>query len=159
MWMLAVVLVVVVALLVVAKRMKIERVVVVALLCAVVGMPQVSSAAGSYGAVVEKGFRGCTIAPESGVVICFQSLTVNSRSRGMFLQASRAADLSLARWDTGPATLFVRAFSVSADRPPSHTYLASADLVMPRLACRGDFRFRVSEGVVGLESFAGACTP
>lgn len=189
MWMWAVVLVVVVTVPVVAKRMdrrrgshgasrtpgfpgtrggrasgvgariKRQLVVVAALLCAVVGMPQMSSAAGSYGAVVEKGFRGCTTAPESGVVICFQSPTVNSRSGGMFLQAWRAADLYLARWDSGPATMFVRAVIVSADSPPALTYVASADLVMPQLACREEYRFRALDSVVRLESVAIACTP
>ena len=36
-------------------RMKRESVVIAAMLCAVAGMPQTASAAGSYGAVVEKG--------------------------------------------------------------------------------------------------------
>ena len=144
-------------------RMLKESVVIAALLCAVVGMPQTASAAGSYGAVVEKGVRGCTTDPQSGVVICFQSPSVNSQSRGMFLQVWRAADFYPARWDTGSATLFVRAVSVSAESPPSSrpvlTYLASADLVTPQLACREDFRFQASGGVVRLESFVSACKP
>ena len=124
-------------------------------------MPQTASAAGSYGAVVEKGVRGCTTDPQSGVVICFQSPSVDALSRRMFLQVWRAADFSPARWDAGPATLFVRAVSVSAESPPASrpvfTYLASADLVRPRLACREDFWFQASDGVVRLESFASDC--
>ena len=148
-------------------RMARESVVIAAVLGAVVGMPQTASAAGSYGAVVEKGFRGCTTAPQSGVVICFRSPSVNSQSRDMFLQVWRAADFHPAPWDTGPATLFVRAVSVSAESPtasapasrPVLTYLADADLVLPQLACREDFRFQASDGVVRLESFVSACTP
>src|SRR6478735_8887690 len=138
-------------------------VVVVGLLCAVLGMPQTTSAAGSYGAVVEKGVRGCTTDPASRVVICFESPSVNSQSRGMFLQAWRAAHVYLARWDTGPPTLRVRAVTVTAASSPTSrpglTYLATADLVMPQLACRDDFRFQASDGVVQLESFVSACKP
>lgn len=136
-------------------------VVIAVLLCAVVGMPQTTSAAGSYGAIVEKGVRGCATDRESGVVICFESPSVNAQSRGMFLQAWRASHLYLARWDTGPVTLRVRTVSVSAQSPPGSrpvlTYIASADLVMPHLACREDFRFRVSAGVVRLENLVSAC--
>src|SRR6476620_5987910 len=115
-------------------RMNRASVVVVGLLCAVLGMPQTTSAAGSYGAVVEKRVRGCTTDPASRVVICFESPSVNSQSRGVFLQAWRAAHVYLARWDTGPPTLRVRAVSVTvtaASSPtsrPGLTYLATADL-------------------------------
>ena len=138
--------------------------VVMALLCAaVLGFPPTASAAGSYGAVVEKGVRDCTTDWDSGVVICFESPSVNSHSRDMFLQAWRTAHFHLARWDTGPATLRVRTVSVTAASlsggRPVLTYLASADLLMPELACHDDFRFVASDGAVRLESFLSACKP
>ena len=138
--------------------------VVMALLCAaVLGFPPTASAAGSYGAVVEKGVRDCTTDWDSGVVICFESPTVDSPSRGMFLQAWRTAHPHLARWDTGPAMLRVRTMSASAAIPPGGrrvlTYLARTDLVMPELVCRDDFRFLGSDGAVRLESFVSACKP
>jgi hypothetical protein len=138
--------------------------VVMALMCAAaLGFPPTTSAAGSYGAVVEKGVRDCTVDRDSGVVICFESPSVNSQSRGLFLQAWRTAHLHLARWDTGPAMLRVRTMSVSAAISPRDrrviTYLASADLVLPELVCRDDFRFLASDGAVRLESFLSACQP
>jgi hypothetical protein len=138
--------------------------VVMALSCAaVLGFPPTTSAAGSYGAVVERGVRDCTTDLDSRVVICFESPSVNSQSRGMFLQAWRTAHLYLARWDTGPAMLRVRTMSVSAAISPRDrrviTYLASADLVLPELVCRDDFRFLASDGAVRLESFLSACQP
>jgi hypothetical protein len=138
-------------------------VVFAAVLCAVVGMPPTASDAGSYGAVVEKGFRDCATAPESAVVICFQSPSVTYQSRGMFLQAWRAADVDFARWDSEPATLFVREVSVATESlPPSRrvlTYMSSADLVTPEKACREDMQFQASDGVVGSESSVSARTP
>ena len=138
-------------------------VVVVGVVCAVLAVPQTASAAGSYGAVVEKGVRGCTTESESRVVICFQSPGVDSRSRGIFLQAWHATHHYLARWDSGPATLRVRAMvAVPGSQPASRpvaTYLATADLVMPRLACRDDFRFHASDGVVQLKSVVSDCKP
>jgi hypothetical protein len=138
--------------------------VVMALMCAAaLGFPPTTSAAGSYGAVVEKGIRDCAIDRDSGVVICFESPSVNSQSRGLFLQAWRTAHLYLARWDTGPAMLRVRTMSVSAVISPRDrrviTYLVSTDLVTPELVCRDDFRFLGSDGAVRLESFVSACTP
>ena len=144
-------------------RMKRQSVVTVALLCAVVGMPQTTSAAGNYGAIVEKGVRGCVTDPRSGVVICFESPTVNSQSRSAFLQAWRSVHLHPVRSDAGPTTLFVRTVSVGAastqDSRPVLTYLASADLVMPEMACTADFRFRASDGVMRLTSLVIACLP
>jgi hypothetical protein len=141
--------------------MKRASVVVVFLLWAVLGTPPTAFASGSYGAVVEKGVRDCTTDRGSGVVICFESPSVNSQSRGMFLQAWRTAHLYLARWDTGPAMLRVRTMSASAAISPLGrrviTYLASTDLVTPELVCRDDFRFLASDGAVRLESFLSAC--
>ena len=101
--------------------------VIAASLCAAVAMPQTAAAAGSYGAVVEKGFRGCATAPESAVVICFQSPSVSSQSKGRFLQAWRAVDFCLAPWNTEPATWYVRAVSVRNEGLPANrpvlTYL------------------------------------
>ena len=118
---------------------------------------------GQSGAVVEKGFRDCATAPESAVVICFQSPSVTYQSRGMFLQAWRAADVDFARWDSEPATLFVREVSVATESlPPSRrvlTYMSSADLVTPEKACREDMQFQASDGVVGSESSVSARTP
>jgi len=144
-------------------RMKRQSVVMVALLCAVVTLPQTTSAAGSYGAIVEKGFRGCLTDSRSGVVICFQSPTVNSQARGVFLQAWRSAPVHLAGSGSGPTTLFVRAVSARAsspqDGPPVVTYLASADLVGPDLACTADFRISGVDGVERLEGLVIACSP
>ena len=144
-------------------RMRRLSLVIVALVGAVVGMPQTTSAAGSYGAVVEKGFRGCATDPASGVVICFESPSVSSQSRNAFLQAWRAAHFHPTRSDAGAATLFVRTVSVTAEGPqasrPVLTYVATADLVMPDTACREDFRFRASYGVVQLVSVVITCTP
>jgi hypothetical protein len=138
-------------------------VVVVALVCSVLGMPQTTSAAGSYGAVVEKGVRDCTTDRESGVVVCFESHSVSSQSRDLFLQAWRSAHVSLARWDTWPAMLRVRAVSATAASPPSGrqvlTYLASADHVMPQLVCRDEFRFQGSSSVDPLPRFVSTCQP
>ena len=146
-----------------AARMRRLSLVIVALVGAVVGMPQTTSAAGSYGAVVEKGFRGCATDPASGVVICFESPGVSSQSRSAFLQAWRAAHFHPTRSDAGPATLFVRTVSVTAESPqasrPVVTYVATADLVMPDTACREDFRFRSSGGVVQLVSVVITCKP
>lgn len=136
---------------------------VVALLCAVVGMPQSASAAGSYGAVVEKGVRGCTDNPVSRIVVCFESPTVNSPSRGMLLPTWRAAHFYLGPWDTGPVTLRVRAVSKTTTLPsgsrPVLTYLAKADHVTPEMSCRDDFQFESSDGVVRLTSVVSACKP
>ena len=136
---------------------------VLALLCAVLGMPQTTSAAGSYGAVVERGVRDCTTDTESGVVICFESRSVNSQSRDMVLEMWRTAHLYLARWDNGPAMLRVRAMSVTDAGPPGErpvlTYLASADLVIADLVCQDDFRFVASDGAVRLESLLSTCKP
>jgi len=138
-------------------------VVVVGVLCAVLGMPQTASAAGSYGAVVEKGVRGCTTESESRVVICFESPGVNSRSRSMFLQAWHATHHYLPRWDSGPATMRVRTMvAVPGSQPVNRqvaAYRATTDLVTPRLACRDDLRFHAWDGVVRLESLVSDCTP
>ena len=146
-----------------SARMKRDAVVIAALMCVVVGMPQTAAAAGSYGAVVEKGVRGCTAAPGSDLVICFASPSVNSQSQGLFLQAWRSAHLYVARWDTGPAMLRVRDVSVSAQglpaSPPALTYRAAADLVMPELRCRDEFRFHAAKGVARLRSIISVCEP
>ena len=138
-------------------------VVVVVLSCAALGMPQASSAAGSYGAVVEKGVRDCATEWESGVVICFESPSANYLPHGAFLKAWHAAHFYLARSDTSPATVRVRAVSVSVKGLPGGrpvlTYLARADLVMSDMACREDLQFQASNGDVQLESLASACEP
>jgi hypothetical protein len=163
MWMWVVVLVIAVVVLAASgrgARMGRDPVVVAALLVAVVGAPQTASAAGSYGAIVEKGMRGCTTDPESGVVICFESPSVDSPSRGTFLQAWRAADVSFPPWDDVPAALFVRAVSVSAQGTPAgrpvFTY-ARADLIMPRLACREVFWFQSSDSAVRSVNHVSTC--
>jgi hypothetical protein len=115
--------------------MKTDWVVIAALLGAVLGMPQTASAAGSYGAVVEKGMRGCTTDPQSETVICFESPGVSLRSRDLFLEAWRAAHVSPTRRVAGPATLYVLTSCVRAERPPAAgavpTYLAGAAVVAP----------------------------
>jgi hypothetical protein len=81
----------------------------------------------------------------------------------LFLQAWRSAHVSLARWDTWPAMLRVRAVSATAASPPSGrqvlTYLASADHVMPQLVCRDEFRFQGSSSVDPLPRFVSTCQP
>lgn len=142
---------------------KSQSLVMVALLCAVVALPQTTSAAGSYGAIVEKGFRDCLTDSRTGVVICFQSPTVNAQSRRVFLQAWRAAPVHLAGSDSGPATLFVRAVSASAARHHDGagvvTHHASADLVMEDMACTADFRIRAVDDVVRLGGLVVTCLP
>ena len=143
--------------------MQTKAVVLAARLCAVVGMPQTAAAAGSYGAVVEQGVRGCTTAPGSDLLICFDSPSVSSQSQGLFLQAWRSAHLYVAGWDSGPAMLRVRDVSASAQGPPASppalTYRATADLVMPELRCCDEFRFHASNGVARLGSIISVCEP
>lgn len=138
-------------------------IVLAALSCAAIAVPQTAAAAGSYGAVMEKGVRGCTADQDSRLVLCFESPSVNQESRAMFLQGWPAAHLSLARWDTAAATLRIRSVSVLAPRVttsgPVLSYLARADHVTPDLACRDNFQFESSEGAVRLTSLVSACKP
>ena len=142
--------------------MKRAPVVVLVLLWAV-GIPPTASASGSYGAVVEKGVRGCATDGPTGIVICFEAPTVNPKSRDVFLQLWRAASPSLGWGHTNTATMRVRSVSVTAGTPqagrPVVTYVARADLVLPLLACRDDFRFHASNGRIWPERIVSDCKP
>jgi len=87
--------------------MKRAWVVVIVVLCAVLGIPPSAFASGSYGAVVEKGVRGCTTDDLTGIVICFESPSVNPKSRGVFLQVWRAASPYFDWGHTNTATMRV----------------------------------------------------
>lgn len=137
---------------------------VVALLgCVFCALPT-AHASGSYGAVVEKGVRGCTTDHETGIVICFESPTVNARSRGVFLQVWPAASHHFRSGDG--ATVMLRVRSLSAERAGTPvagqqviSYAARADRVLPLLGCRDDLRFHASHGTTRLESIVSECTP
>lgn len=143
--------------------MKRAPVVVVVVLCAVFGVPPTASAAGSYGAVVEKGVRGCTAEDQAGIVICFDAPGVNRRSQGVFLQVWRGAGPYLGLRPTDTAMLRVRSMSVAAGIPEEGrtviTYVARADRVLPLLACNDHFRFQGSNGDIRLVSFVSDCKP
>ena len=143
--------------------MKRASVVVSVLLCAVFGIPPTAFASGSYGAVVEKGVRGCTTDDLTGIVICFESPSVDLKSRGVFLEVWQAASPSFGWGHTNTATMRVRSMFVTAGTSPSGrpvvTYSARADLVMPRLACRDDFRFQSSNGSIWPERIVSDCKP
>lgn len=143
--------------------MKTASVVAVVLSCSVLGSPQGASAAGSYGAIVERGVRDCTTAPQSALVICFESPSVDSDSRDTFLQAWRAAPPTLTLWDSGARMVRVRAVSATSTSAPSgraaFTCLARADHLARDLVCRDDFGFQASQRVVRMERFASACEP
>ena len=143
--------------------MKRASVVVVVLLSSVFcGLPT-AHASGSYGAVVEKGMRGCTTDHETRIVICFEAPSVNAQSRGLFLDVWPAAGSSFGRGGTTSATMRVRSVSVTAGTPragrPVTTYVARADRVLPLLECRDDFRFRASNGTIRLQSVVSDCRP
>ncbi|MEO7423166.1 MAG: hypothetical protein ABIU87_12325 [Ornithinibacter sp.] len=141
--------------------MKRASVAVVVVLCAVFGIPPTAFAAGSYGAVVEKGVRGCTADDQTGIVICFEAPSVNPRSQGVFLQVWQAVSPYLQWRTTDTATLRVRSVSVGAGTPqegrPVTTYAARADRVLPLLACNDDFRFQASNGNIRLVSIVSDC--
>ena len=143
--------------------MKRASVVVVFLLWAVFGTPPTAFASGSYGAVVEKGVRGCATDDLTGIVICFEAPSVNPESRGVFLQVWRAASPYLGWGHTNTATMRVRSVSGTAGTPqagrPVVTYVARADLVLPLLACRDDFRFQASNGSIWPERIVSDCKP
>ena len=143
--------------------MKRASVVVSVLLCAVFGIPPTAFASGSYGAVVEKGVRGCTTDDLTRIVICFESPSVNLKSRGVFLEVWQAASPSFGRSHTNTATMRVRSMFVTTGTSPAGrpvvTYSARADLVFPLLACREDFRFHASDGSIWPEPIVSACKP
>ncbi len=143
--------------------MKRASVVVSVLLCAVFGIPPTAFASGSYGAVVEKGVRGCTTDDLTRIVICFESPSLNLKSRGVFLQVWQAASPSFGWGHTNTATMRVRSMFVTAGTPPAGrpevTYSARADLVLPLLTCRDDFRFHASNGSIWPEPIVSACKP
>ena len=143
--------------------MKRAWVVVIVVLCAVLGIPPSAFASGSYGAVVEKGVRGCTTDDLTGIVICFESPSVNPKSRGVFLQVWRAASPYFDWGHTNTATMRVRSVSVTAGTPqagrPVVTYVVRADVLLPLLTCRDDFRFHASKGRTWPERFVSDCEP
>jgi len=143
--------------------MKRAAVVVILLLCAVFGIPPTAFASGSYGAVVEKGVRGCATDDLTGIVICFESPSVNLRSRGVFLQLWRAASPYFDWGHTNTATMRVRSVSVTAGTPqagsPVVTYVARADVLLPLLVCRDDLRFHASNGRIWPERIVSDCEP
>jgi hypothetical protein len=143
--------------------MKRASVVVVFLLWAVLGTPPTAFASGSYGAVVEKGVRGCATDDLTGIVICFEAPSVNPESRGVFLQVWRAASPYLGWGHTLPATMRVRSVFVTAGASqagrPVVTYVARTDLVSPHLECRDDFRFHASNGSTWPERIVSDCKP
>lgn len=143
--------------------MKRASVVVVVLLCSVLGTPPTAHAAGSYGAVVEKGMRGCTTDHETGIVMCFEAPSVNPESREVFLQVWPAAIPYVARGGTTAATMWVRSVVVAAGIPRAGrsdiTYLVRVDRVLPHLACSDEFRFHASDGSILLQGVVSDCTP
>lgn len=130
--------------------MKRASVFVVVLLCAAFGIPPMAFAAGSYGAVVEKGVRGCTTDNDTGIVICFEAPSVNAQSRGVFLEVWPAASPYFGWGHPPTATLRVRSVSVTVATPPAGrpviTYLARADRVLSLLECSDGLRFHASNG-------------
>jgi hypothetical protein len=143
--------------------MKRASVVVVVLLFAVFWTLPTAHASGSYGAVVEKGMRGCTTDHETGIVICFESPSVSPQSRVAFLDVWPAAVPYLGWGATTAATMRVRSVSVTAGPPhagrPAISYVARTDRVLPLLECTDDFRFHASNGTVRLQSFVSDCRP
>jgi hypothetical protein len=145
--------------------MRTASVVAVLSSCAVLGNPQGASAAGSYGAVVERGVRDCRTAPHSTLVVCFESRSVNSDYRDIFLRAWRARPPTLTPWNGAATMLRVRAVSATGTSAPSDRavlrYLARADHLTGDLLCRENFRFRfeASQRVVRMGSFTSTCEP
>lgn len=143
--------------------MKRASVVVLLLLCSVLWAPATAHASGSYGAVVEKGLRGCISDDETGIVVCFEAPSVNPESRAVFLQAWPAASPSFVWGATTTATLRVRSVVMTVRNPPEGesviTYVAHVDRVMPLLACSDDLRFRSSDGSVRLQRVVSDCMP
>jgi hypothetical protein len=135
-------------------------VVVAVLLSSVFWTPPTAQASGNYGAVVEKGLRGCTTDHESRIVICFEAPGVDAQSRRVFLQVWPAASPAYGRGGT-TATMRVRSVSVTAGTPGGHvhSYVARAERVLPLLECRDDFRFQAFNGTVRLHDVVSACTP
>ncbi|HSF99067.1 MAG TPA: hypothetical protein VLA55_10280, partial [Ornithinibacter sp.] len=143
--------------------MKRASVVVVVLLLSVFWTLPTADASGSYGAVVEKGVRGCTTDHETGIVICFESPSVNSESRRVFLRLWPAASPHVGWGDAAAAMMRVRSVSVTVGPPdagrPVIAYVARADRVLPLLGCSDGFRFRESDGAIRLQSFVSDCKP
>ena len=143
--------------------MKRASVVVVVLLSSVFCALPTAHASGSYGAVVEKGMRGCTTDHETPIVICFEAPGVNAQSRGLFLDVWPTAGSSFGPGGSTSATMRVRSVSVQAGTPqagrPMISYVVRTDRVLPLLACRDDFRFRASNGTVRLQRVVSDCTP
>jgi len=143
--------------------MRTATVLVGVLSCAVLAIPQTASAAGNYGAVVERGVRDCRTAPGGGRVICFEAPSVSPESRDLFLQAWRAAPFTVARGDVGAPMLRVRAVSLPTARAPfgtaTPTYLAQGDEVTPDSVCLDVFRLRAWRRLVRLESMTSSCDP
>ena len=141
--------------------MKRASVVVGALVCAVFGVPPTAFAAGSYGAVVEKGLRGCTTDNETGIVICFEAPSVNAQSRGVFLEVWPAASPYFGWGHPPTTTLRVRSVSVTDATSPAGkpviTYLARADRVLSLLECSDGLRFHESNGTIWLQSKVSDC--
>ena len=135
----------------------------VSLLCSVLWTPSTAHASGSYGAVVEKGLRGCISDNGTGIVVCFEAPSVNPESRALFLQAWPAASPFFVRGATTTETLRVRSVVMTARTPPAGesevTYVARVDRVMPLLACSDDLRFHSSDGSVRLQGVVSDCTP
>lgn len=143
--------------------MKRASIVLVVVSFAIFATPPTARASGTYGAVVEKGVRGCTTDDELGIVICFAAPSVNQQSRSAFLQVWSAAR-SYFRWDrTDAAMLRVRSVSPAVGTPPvgapAVTFVAHADLVLPALGCTDNFLFHTFNGNTQLESFANDCGP
>ena len=143
--------------------MKRAAVVVVVLVCSVLGTPPMAHAAGSYGAVVEKGIRGCITDNELGIVICFEAPSVNPESRAVFLHVWPAASTYFGWVGTTTATMRVRSVVVAGGTPQAGrseiTYLARVDVVLPLLACSDDLRFRSSNGSIRLHRAVSDCKP
>ncbi|GAA4412907.1 hypothetical protein GCM10023168_35290 [Fodinibacter luteus] len=141
--------------------MKRASVVVVALVCAVFGLPPAAFAAGSYGAVVERGLRGCTTDDETGIVICFEAPSVNAESRDVFLEVWPAATAYFGWGRPATATMRVRSVSVTVATPRAGrtvmTYLARADRVLSLLECSDRLRFHSSNGTIRLQSLVSDC--
>lgn len=143
--------------------MKRASVFVVVLLCSVLGTPPTAHAAGSYGAVVEKGMRGCITDTEPGIVICFEAPSVNPESRAVFLHVWPAASPYFDWGGATTATMRVRSVVVAGGAPQATrseiTYLARVDLLLPLLACSDDLRFHSSNGSIRLQRAVSDCKP
>ena len=144
--------------------MKRASVVVVLLVCSVLWTPPTAHASGSYGAVVEKGLRGCiTDDSEPGIVVCFEAPSVTPEARALFLQAWPAASPYFAWGATTTATMRVRSVVMTGRTPSAGrsviTYVARVGRVMPRLACSDDLRFQSSDGSIRLLRVVNDCTP